>query len=210
MLSRIVPPNSVASCATSPICSRRLATVTSRMSRPSIRIAPGVHVPQAGDEPHERRLARTRTARPGRGSPLPRSPGRRSAGPGRSGSYPNVTPSSVIRPSTRPIGTASARSRMVGRVSMISKTRWTAPVPSRNWPYRPAIVPKARPDRDAVQQEPGQRPDPERPVDDLVPGVPEQQRDRPEPEEAHQRAEPRPPQREPRAGRRRCPRRSAS
>ena len=34
---------------------------------------------------------------------------------------------------------------MVGRSSMISKTRVMAPVPSRNWPYRPAMDPRLAP-----------------------------------------------------------------
>ena len=58
---------------------------------------------------------------------------------------------------------------------------------------------EARADRDPVEQEPGQRPDREGAVDHLVARVPEQDGDGGEPEEAHDRAERRPPQREPRA-----------
>ncbi len=60
---------------------------------------------------------------------------------------------------------------------------------------------EAAADRDAVQQEPGQRADPERAVDDLVPREPQQRGDRAEAQEPHERPEPRPPQRETRARR---------
>ena len=133
MFSRMVPPNSVASCATSPIWLRRLATVTSRMSIASTRIAPAVTSHSRGIRPTSVVL------------PDPDGPTRARVSPagmlretsrstGRSGRYANDTPSSSIRPATRPSGLASGASTIVGRVSMISKTRVMAPVPSRNCP----------------------------------------------------------------------------
>ena len=112
------------------------------MSRPSIRIVPAVDVPQAGDEPGERRLARP--GRPDEGEGLPCRDGQRDVAQDRAGRArsANDTPSSSIAPATRGIGRASGASTMVGRVSMISNTRSMAPVPSRNWPYSPAIVPR--------------------------------------------------------------------
>ena len=57
MFSRTVPPNMVASCATSPIWPRRLTTVTSRMSTPSTRMAPAVTSHNRGIRADERGLA---------------------------------------------------------------------------------------------------------------------------------------------------------
>ena len=201
MFSRTVPPNSVASWATSPICAAQArhgdvadvdAVDPDRARR---------HVPQARDEPDQRRLARAR--RPDQGEGLPRRDRQRDVAqrPGGRAGTRTTRRRARSRPATGPSGRASGASRIVGRVSMISNTRSMAPVPSRNWPYRPAMRAEARPDGHAVQQEPGQRPDPERAIDDLVAGVPEQRGDGPEAEEPHQRPERRPPQRQARAGR---------
>ncbi len=144
MFSRTVPPNSVASCATSPIWPRRLSTVTSRMSIPSTRIVPAV-------TSHRRGISPTSVVLPD-----PDGPTRARVSPagivsessrttGRSGRYANDTSSSSIRPATGPSGRASGASRIVGRVSMISNTRSIAPVPSRNCPYRLASEPRLAP-----------------------------------------------------------------
>ena len=144
MFSRTVPPNSVASCATSPIWPRRLATVTSRMSMPSTRIVPAVTSHRRGIRPTSVVLpepdgpTRARVSPAGTVSETSRTTGR----PGR---YSNDTSSSSIPPATRPIGRASGASRIVGRSSMISNTRAMAPVPSRNWPYRLARDPRLAP-----------------------------------------------------------------
>ena len=84
---------------------------------------------------------------------------------------------------------------------MISNTRVIAPVPSRNWPYRPAIVPRLAPIATPYSRNPVSVPIPSVAVDDLVARVPEQPGDGAEPEEPHQRPERRPPQGEARAGR---------
>ena len=87
----------------------------------------------------------------------------RSRSTGRSGPYANDTPSSSIRPGDRArCGRASGASSTVGRVSMISNTRATAPGPLAELAVQARDRAEARPDRDAVQQEPGQRADPER------------------------------------------------
>ena len=79
------------------------------------------------------------------------------------------------------------------------------PRPLAELTVQPGDGAEARGDRDAVQQEPGQRPDPELAGDDLVPGVPEQPGQRPEAEQPHQRPERRAPQRQPRTGRDHAP-----
>ena len=84
---------------------------------------------------------------------------------------------------------------------MISNTRVIAPVPSRNWPYSPAIVPRLAAIATPYSRKPVSVPMPELTRDDLVARVPEQARQRAEPEQAHQRPERRAPQREPRARR---------
>ena len=199
MFSRTVPPNSVASCATSPIWPRRLSTVTSRMSMPSTRIVPAVTSHRRGISPTSVVLpepdgpTRARVSPAGTVSDTSRTTGR----PGR---YSNDTASSSIRPATRP-----QRSR-VGRIEDRRpgvddlEHALDGPGPLAELPVQARDRAEARPDGDAVQQEPGQRPDAERPVDHLVPRVPEQRGDGAEPEEAHQRPEPRPPERQPRAG----------
>ena len=144
MFSATDPPKSVASWATRPIWPRRLSTVTSRISTPSTRIAPVVTSQSLGSG-RPAWSCQNRTGRPARWSPpagISRLSSRRT---GRSGRYANVTALSWIRPATRPSGKASGASRIVGRVSMISNTRWMAPVPSRNCPYRPAMEPRLAP-----------------------------------------------------------------
>src|SRR5674476_988561 len=139
MVSLIVPPNSVASCGTRPIWSRRVRTSTCRISMPSIRIAPSVTSQSRGMRLHRVVLPApdgpTRaTISPGAMSrSIPRSTGR-------SGRYPKETLSRVILPVTGGSGCAVAGSRIVASVSRSSKTRWTAPEPSRTWPYWPAML----------------------------------------------------------------------
>ncbi len=116
----------------------------------------------------------------------------------RSGPYPKVTSANEIRPAARGSAGAGTGSTMVGTVSRISKTRWMAPVPWRNWPYVPAMLPEVRRDRDAVQEEAHERPDGQGAVDDLAARVPEEDGDRAEPEEAHDSPEDPPPQGQPR------------
>ena len=103
------------------------------------------------------------------------------------------------------IGCASGASTIVGRVSMISNTRVDRPGPLAELAVEAGDRPEARRDGHAVQQEPGQRADPERAVDDLVPRVPQQGRQGAEAEEAHQRAERGPPHGQARAGRHDAP-----
>ncbi len=106
---------------------------------PSIRIAPSVTSQSRGMRLHTVVLPApdgpTRaTISPGAMSrSIPRSTGR-------SGRYPKETLSRVILPATRGIGCAVAGSRIVASVSRSSKTRWTAPEPSRTWPYWPAML----------------------------------------------------------------------
>jgi hypothetical protein len=58
----MVSLNSTVSCGTMPMAPRRLACVTSRMSWPSMRIAPALHVVEAVQQPRQRALARARGA----------------------------------------------------------------------------------------------------------------------------------------------------
>ena len=57
MLAAIVSSKSTVSCVTMPICARSDASVTSRMSRPSIRIAPAGDVVEPRHQVDQRRLA---------------------------------------------------------------------------------------------------------------------------------------------------------
>src|SRR5450759_2176012 len=139
MFSRIVPPNSVASCGTRPTWLRRLCTRTSRMSIPSIRIAPSVTSQSRGIRLHSVVLPdpegpTSATISPGA---MSRSNPRRT---GPTARYPNDTLSRLILPATGGSGRAGTGSRIVASVSRSSKTRWTAPEPSRTWPYWPAML----------------------------------------------------------------------
>ena len=80
----MVSSNSTVSCVTMPICARSDASVTSRMSRPSIRIAPRGHVVEARQQVDERGLAGAAAA----------DDGHHLAGAARV----NDTPRSVLRP----------------------------------------------------------------------------------------------------------------
>src|SRR3974390_52694 len=181
MLSRTVPPNSVASCGTRPIWPRRLASVTDRTSVPSIRSTP---LPTS----HRRGTRATSVVLPDPDGPtsastspasISREIERRTR---RSGRYPKLTLSISIRPATGgSSGAWGASTRAAARA---------------NCPAQPGGGGGARADRHAVEQEAGQGADGQRALDDPVPRVPQQDCDRAEPEEAHTATERRAPQRE--------------
>ena len=161
---------------------------------------PRGHVPQARDEPGERRLAGP--GRSNQGKRLPRRDLQR-----------DVTQDRPIRQICErhgveldPAGDAGQRpgpGSVYDRGSRIDDLEdpLDRPRPLAKLPVQARDRAQARADGDAIQQEAGQRPDPERAVDHLVPGVPEQGGDGPEAEEAHQRPKARPPQGQPRPGR---------
>ena len=72
---------------------------------------------------------------------------------GRSGSYPNVTPSSEIRPSTGPIGTASGASRIVGSRVDDLEHALDGPGPLAELPVQAGDRAEAGADGDPVEEE---------------------------------------------------------
>ena len=161
MFSRIVPPNSVASCATRPIWPRRLATVTSRTSRPSIRIAPSVTSHRRGMRPVERGLARPGRPDQGEGLPCPD----RQVDVAQDQAVGAVRERHAIE--LDPAGDAGHRPR-IRRVDDRRpgvddlEDAGDGPGPLSELAVQPGDGAEARGDGDAVQQEPGQRADPER------------------------------------------------
>ena len=165
-----------------------------------MRMVPAGHVPQAGDEAGERRLARPGRADEGEGlpcrdrqrdvaqdEPVGRVAERHGVELDRAGDRRH-------RPRVRRVD--DGRPRVDDLEHPLDR-----PGPLSELAVQPGDRPEAGRDGHAVQQEAGQRADPELALDDLVPRVPEQPGQRAEAEEPHQRPEQRPPQGQPRAGR---------
>ena len=200
MFSRMVPPNSVASWGTSPICARRLDVVDVADIGAVHPDGPPGHVPQPRDEPHEGRLAGAR--RPHQREHLAcrhvevdvaqdraRAVVREGDALELDAAGDRAQVHGVRRVVDRRLGVDDLEHALDGAGALAQLA------------VEPCDRGEARADRDAVQQEPRERPDRQPAGDDLVARVPEQDGDRAEAEEAHQPAEPRPPQREPRARR---------